>query len=1020
MGVSVCKDGTGLEYQVDFPNGQAAYVGEENVYVRVPGASADPVDTLICRGQETPYFHERRGAFVRSLIEQRAASAGLSALVSASIRLYRHQVEAVRKVLQDPVLRYLLADEVGLGKTIEAGVVIRQVLLDDPDARALVLVPGALVSQWRAELCGKFRLREDDGRLTVGPYSDAHRYGDASPALVVIDEAHHVAASARHPEGRALFDQFACLAHRSTGLLLLSATPALHNEQDFLAMLHLLDPATYALSDLDGFRRMVDSRQPIGQLLLAFREGVPRVRVRRMLSRVRELLSHDVAVLEFCQQLEACCAQEEYPEALADSLVRAIRVRVCETHRVYRRMVRTSRAQLADDVLCDRASDPKRVPIVEEYSTDERYAAVHDALEEWRLAAVAHILSFDENARPGMESGLAMVLQALAECSATWLPMLVAAADCRLRGDPFSERHLELLGADLLGALLGTPLFPSEDVILCAMRREAERGTDGEDQIEILVQSVRNSRHWRINRCAVMTSHTAVAKEIVRRLGAEPRSADVLTHLATDDREAAQDHLERLSTEAGPVCLVSDFTGEEGLNLQSVELLFHFDLPWDPNRLEQRIGRLDRIGRTAEVRARVLLGYEGDDSLHEAWYRVLRDGFRIFSASVADLQFFINRAMPGLRRRALYEGASGLQLAIPELQAGIEHERQLLAEQSALDEVEAFDRSQSQDFDRLITCENRELEHQAAFDSWVVDALQLRRISSPAMRFEATERTLLPRSIGAGLSSPAGHYSTFRRNSACAHQGLALLRIGDDVVGRFAEQVEGDDRGRSFVLWRHVCSWSEPDERLYFRLDFIMEADTDLARRAVTELGWPASSLHALNRRSDAWFGPAFRTLYVDQEQRQVEDPSIVSLLGHSYSAGKAAATDYNIRPSREWALDEVIAREHWGDLCRSVRTEAVACIERDPCLVQRCEESARLASEEMDRRMAQLRQGVAVRRYHETADGQSDPVAALAEEERVYRALIAGIRNPRIRIDAVGVIVLSGRNPFAQEHRYS
>jgi ATP-dependent helicase HepA len=184
MGVSVCKDGTGLEYQVDFPNGQAAYVGEENVYVRVPGASADPVDTLICRGQETPYFHERRGAFVRSLIEQRAASAGLSALVSASIRLYRHQVEAVRKVLQDPVLRYLLADEVGLGKTIEAGVVIRQVLLDDPDARALVLVPGALVSQWRAELCGKFRLREDDGRLTVGPYSDAHRYGEDRKSVV--------------------------------------------------------------------------------------------------------------------------------------------------------------------------------------------------------------------------------------------------------------------------------------------------------------------------------------------------------------------------------------------------------------------------------------------------------------------------------------------------------------------------------------------------------------------------------------------------------------------------------------------------------------------------------------------------------------------------------------------------------------------------------------------------------------------------------------------------------------------
>ena len=90
---------------------------------------------------------------MRSLLSQRAASMGMSAMPSSAVELEAHQIEVVRRILQDPVQRYLLADEVGLGKTIEAGVLIRQVILDAAeDALVLVIVPGPLVPQWRSEL----------------------------------------------------------------------------------------------------------------------------------------------------------------------------------------------------------------------------------------------------------------------------------------------------------------------------------------------------------------------------------------------------------------------------------------------------------------------------------------------------------------------------------------------------------------------------------------------------------------------------------------------------------------------------------------------------------------------------------------------------------------------------------------------------------------------------------------------------------------------------------------------------
>lgn len=120
---------------------------------------ADPTPFLAAKITETPRFVDARSAFVYSVVAQRSASMGMSALLSSAIELEAHQVEVVRRVLQDPIQRYLLADEVGLGKTIEAGILIRQCFLDGgAETHVVVLAPAALVPQWSAELATKFFL----------------------------------------------------------------------------------------------------------------------------------------------------------------------------------------------------------------------------------------------------------------------------------------------------------------------------------------------------------------------------------------------------------------------------------------------------------------------------------------------------------------------------------------------------------------------------------------------------------------------------------------------------------------------------------------------------------------------------------------------------------------------------------------------------------------------------------------------------------------------------------------------
>ena len=109
----------------------------------------NPMTILAHRGHDTAFFHEKRWQFVKSTVQQRAAARGMKGLISSSIELFPHQLAVIRRVLEDPIQRYLLADEVGLGKTVEVGVIIRQFLLEEPQGQVIILVPPFLVKQWK-------------------------------------------------------------------------------------------------------------------------------------------------------------------------------------------------------------------------------------------------------------------------------------------------------------------------------------------------------------------------------------------------------------------------------------------------------------------------------------------------------------------------------------------------------------------------------------------------------------------------------------------------------------------------------------------------------------------------------------------------------------------------------------------------------------------------------------------------------------------------------------------------------
>ena len=108
------------EFGLRLPNRQTKRIRIEDAYVRSNLPIKSPLGLLQTRNTETPFWHEGRAALVRSLAKQRAVYRGLTGLASSNVEIFSHQLTIARQVLNDPILRYLLADEVGLGKTIEA------------------------------------------------------------------------------------------------------------------------------------------------------------------------------------------------------------------------------------------------------------------------------------------------------------------------------------------------------------------------------------------------------------------------------------------------------------------------------------------------------------------------------------------------------------------------------------------------------------------------------------------------------------------------------------------------------------------------------------------------------------------------------------------------------------------------------------------------------------------------------------------------------------------------------------
>lgn len=514
----------------------------------------------------------------------------LGALLASRVMVKPHQVGVVQRVLSARRPRFVLADEVGLGKTIEAGMVFSALRLSGLARRVLVVAPSHLTVQWLVEMFHKFNqlftlmdserfsqsLKEAPGVLPWARFplvitslemlsrSEEHRQLLADPSafwdLVIIDEAHHL-------KGEKSFAAAEVLAKNSWGLLLLTATPMQLDPDEYHGLLTLIDAAT--APTVEGFEERLRRQEELS-------------------TAVRALLDGKVKPAEAVKTLAQRFPQDERLQSLKER--DALLNHLAETYSLSDRLVRNRRA------------------VVGGFSTRRLHRhPVQLSAEELKTrdAALAALAASNLRGAP-----LANVLRRLESSSAAFAGAVKSNAALAKAGLSLPARDAKFQA--FLGVMRGIWASEPEAKVLVF--------TESRDTLEMLQREL--------------------GREGVEALGYH---GDL--PLVERDRQVA-----RFRDPEGPKVLLCTEVGGEGRNFQFAHHLVHYDLPWSPSTVEQRIGRLDRIGQTKPVEIHV---FEPAGTLAADVLAVLADAVGVFGETVGGLDAVLEEVEDRLAQLAL-------------------------------------------------------------------------------------------------------------------------------------------------------------------------------------------------------------------------------------------------------------------------------------------------------------------------------------------------------------------------------
>lgn len=680
----------GLYVQVKWADGGIDFVHDEEIECIENHDLQDPF-ALVDKGR-----YGRSGDLRRNLTYVHLSGKLANMVYAMGITntdFYPHQYRPLLAILDSPVNGLLIADEVGLGKTIEAGLIWTELRARLDMRRLLIVCPAMLREKWRDELRNRFgvdaqfvkaeelldavkqpRHQLGEGKAWIISYQAArvptawkpdskakpkspgarwqladyfHENGEEEPLIdmVVFDEAHYM----RNSE-RSAWRFGDLLRGVSDYQVMLSATPINLRNRDLFNLLRLLDPDHFRSEE--DFQHLIESNKP----LIAARDAVLNAQSSRqdIIDYLRQAANEPMLANSF--QLAAILENLPTDEQLTGKGYRAELADALERINLLSHVITRTRKRDVQERRIMRQVSREDV----EMSTAERelYETVTRVTQKYaweREISDGFLLATPQRQVTSCPAAVVEAWQAGGSRASELLEDLEAEYEDEVF-DLEDEDGIPMSLRDILGALV------PRSIDLQALRSEDSKFT------RILMVAGEFLKDHPQEKIVIFTSFRATARYLVERLSAAGLPARLLMG---GQAQSKQETIDEFRTSKSLRFLVSTEVASEGVDLQFCRVLVNYDLPWNPTRIEQRIGRIDRLGQNAEIIHIWNLYFKG--TIDQRIVERLLDRLRIFTEALGEAEVVV-----GAEIRKLESSLLSRQLSAEEEEKEIDRALQAL------------------------------------------------------------------------------------------------------------------------------------------------------------------------------------------------------------------------------------------------------------------------------------------------------------------------------------------------------
>ena len=782
-------------YWIKLPNGKTVKARETDIKIEYSQMNYAPEMQLKTYEFQHPTWFVNHLKVSRNRHLVNNATYGFQVLAGCRAYLLPHQISTVARCFETMPVRYMLADEVGLGKTVEACSILSILASENRSLRVLIVVPATLVSQWQNELHYKYSLSAQvasaSSKICLLPMEDldkSQRVLSSNWDLCIVDETHRLLAN------DSWYAKIEELSRKAEHVLLLSATPIQDRNEEYRRLLVLLNPEQYADMTSDRFAWMVKKQKRIQKS------------VNQQLGRLDKYDEYRDIIIEKLKEISDTL-EDKALNSLIESIdiaatdqgldkVKQALAYICEFYRIERKVVRNRRQliteKMARRTLCDIPYKP---------------LSLNDNYNE--TGAIQNTLAYlSENGEDSEEYVVNVAMPLLSALFSSPWAYKAALHDLKITDRTLLDSASDWIRqAENEHELVNTALDEDPDIIKGRLMRAM-------DYIDQECNIVDNEKC----KIVVFTAHNATLVAFQKLFNARYEEMGIRAvafgkHL---ERHELEDSVYAFQNDPDCRVIICDETGGEGRNFQNASMVIHLDLPWNANALEQRIGRLDRLGRDPDMDVLSVVLY-AEDTVEEQLFHIWKDGMKLFDQSLSGLEIITGELNNLIIEALLDDYYTGLTNAFDDILDQADEMRESVEDEQDFDLGATLYRPLSQGIDNVLSMYSAEDDNlfATAMMGWGSQAgLHPEKPTSSGL-IEFRESTFSVNAARQSLFIPPdwNRYSTssimlregkilgsFNRKTAAMREDILFFAPGDAVYDSIISNAIGCSRGRCAAI----------------------------------------------------------------------------------------------------------------------------------------------------------------------------------------------------------------------------